>query len=187
MHNLDSVESVDLARRTNDLVSATVALRPDRFEGFATPTPSPSEAARELDRSIRDLGLKGAMLCGRTREKNLDHSDFLPIFETAESLRVPLFIHPQIPQRAVQDVYYSGFGSQVDLAFATFGLGWHYESGIQFLRLILAGIFDRFPELQVILGHWGEVILFYRRGCLEIYEFTKTLPRRTIGNNSRTQ
>jgi len=76
-------------------------------------------------------------------------------------LRVPLFIHPQIPQRAVQDAYYSGFGSQVDIAFATFGLGWHYESGIQFLRLVLAGVFDRFPNLQVILGHWGEVILFY--------------------------
>ena len=100
-------------------------------------------------------------LCGRTQEKNLDHSDFLSIFEAAESLHVPLFIHPQIPQRAVQDVYYSGFGNEVDLAFATFGLGWHYESGIQFLRLVLAGVFDRFPNLQVILGHWGEVVLFY--------------------------
>ena len=162
LHNLDSVKSIDLARQTNDLVSATVALRPDRFEGFATlPTAALQEAAWELERSIRHLGLKGAMLCGRTREKNLDHSDFLPIFEAAESLHVPLFIHPQIPQRAVQDVYYSGFSSQVDLAFATFGLGWHYESGIQFLRLVLAGVFDRFPNLQVILGHWGEAILFY--------------------------
>ncbi|WP_026883130.1 amidohydrolase family protein [Clostridium akagii] len=162
LHNLGSVKSVDLARQTNDLVSATVSLRPDRFEGFATlPTAAPREATLELERSIRHLRLKGAMLCGRTQEKNLDHSDFLPIFEAAESLHVPLFIHPQIPQRAVQDAYYSGFGSQVDLAFATFGLGWHYESGIQFLRLVLAGVFDRFPNLQVILGHWGEVILFY--------------------------
>jgi predicted TIM-barrel fold metal-dependent hydrolase len=85
----------------------------------------------------------------------------LPIFEAASSLRIPLFIHPQIPQKAVRDIYYSGFGEQVDLAFATFGLGWHYESGIQFLRLILAGVFDRFPDLQIILGHWGEVVLFY--------------------------
>jgi predicted TIM-barrel fold metal-dependent hydrolase len=85
----------------------------------------------------------------------------LPIFEAASSLRIPLFIHSQIPQKAVRDIYYSGFGEQVDLAFATFGLGWHYESGIQFLRLILAGVFDRFPDLQIILGHWGEVVLFY--------------------------
>jgi hypothetical protein len=163
LHSLESGPSVvELAQRTNDLIAATVAGRPDRFQGFATlPTPSPHEAARELERSVRELGLKGALLCGRTREKNLDHPDFLPIFETAAHLRVPLFIHPQIPQRAVLETYYSGFEPEVDLAFATFGLGWHYESGIQLLRLILAGVFDRFPDLQIVLGHWGEVVLFY--------------------------
>ena len=101
------------------------------------------------------------MLCGRTGDKNLDHQDFWPIFEAAAALGVPIFIHPQIPQRAVREVYYSGFGDQVDLAFSTFELGWHYEAGIQFVRLALAGVFDRFPELQIILGHWGEVVLFY--------------------------
>ena len=162
LHTLDGKQSVLLARRTNDLIAATVARRPDRFQGFATlPTPSPQEAALELERGVRGLGLKGALLCGRTLDKNLDHADFWPIFETSARLSVPLFIHPQIPQRAVRDAYYSGFGSGVDMAFATFGLGWHYESGIQFLRLILAGVFDRFPELQIILGHWGEVVLFY--------------------------
>jgi uncharacterized protein len=162
LHNLEPAESVALARRTNDLIAATVAGHPGHFEGFATlPTTAPREAARELDRSVRDLGLKGAMLFGRTMEKNLDHPDFLPIFEAAADLRVPLFIHPQIPQPAVREAYYSGFSAQVDLAFATYGLGWHYECGIQFLRLALAGIFDRFPALQIILGHWGEVVLFY--------------------------
>jgi predicted TIM-barrel fold metal-dependent hydrolase len=162
LHNLDPRQSVDLAVRTNDLIAATVTRRPDRFEGFATlPTPSPRDGARELERAVVRLGLKGVLLCGRTREKNIDHPDFLPIFEAAASLDVPLFIHPQIPQQPVREIYYSGFNEQVDLAFATFGLGWHYESGIQFLRLILAGVFDRFPDLQIILGHWGEVILFY--------------------------
>lgn len=162
LHNLDASESVSLARRTNDLIASTVARHPERFEGFAAlPTASPMEAARELERCVRELGMKGALLCGRTREKNLDHPDFLPILEAAAKLRVPLFIHPQIPQKAVRDVYYSGFGETVDRAFATFALGWHYEAGIQFLRLILAGAFDRFPDLQVVLGHWGEVVLFY--------------------------
>jgi hypothetical protein len=101
------------------------------------------------------------MLCGRTREKNIDHPDFLPIFDTAATLGVPLFIHPQIPQRAIRDVYYSGFDASVDTAFATFALGWHYEAGIQFVRLMLAGLFDEYPDLQIILGHWGEVVLFY--------------------------
>jgi hypothetical protein len=110
---------------------------------------------------VTSLGLAGALLCGRTRDKNLDHPDFRPMLETAATLSVPVFVHPQIPQRAVREVYYSGFGDQVDTAFATFALGWHYEAGIQFVRLMLAGVFDEYPGLQIILGHWGEVILFY--------------------------
>lgn len=162
LHNLEPEESVILAQRTNDLAAATIAKYPTRFQGFATlPTAAPADAALELERSVQRLGLAGAMLCGRTRDKNLDHPDLLPIFETAAKLRVPLFIHPQIPQRAVREVYYSGFGELVDTAFATFALGWHYEAGIQFVRLMLAGVFDKYPDLQIILGHWGEVILFY--------------------------
>jgi predicted TIM-barrel fold metal-dependent hydrolase len=83
------------------------------------------------------------------------------MFEMAARLGVPVFVHPQIPQRAVREVYYSGFSDQIDTAFATFALGWHYEAGIQFVRLILAGVFDKYPSLQIILGHWGEVVLFY--------------------------
>jgi hypothetical protein len=162
LHNLEPEESVTLAQRTNDLVAATIANYPTRFQGFATlPTAAPAEAAPELERSVRRLGLAGAMLCGRTRDKNLDHPDFLPMFSTAAKLGVPIFVHPQIPQRAVREVYYSGFGDLVDTAFATFALGWHYEAGIQFVRLMLAGVFDRYPDLQIILGHWGEVVLFY--------------------------
>jgi uncharacterized protein len=101
------------------------------------------------------------MLCGRTRERNLDDPEFLPIFETAARLGVPIFLHPQVPQRAIREVYYSGFNEQTDIAFSTFGLGWHYETGIQFVRLTLAGIFDKYPNLQMILGHWGQVVLFY--------------------------
>ncbi|WP_223653034.1 amidohydrolase family protein [Hymenobacter psoromatis] len=162
LHNLEPAQSVTLARQTNDLVAATIARYPTRFQGFATlPTASPAHVAPELERSVRQLGFAGAMLCGRTRDKNLDHPDFRPLFKTAATLGVPLFIHPQIPQRAVREAYYSGFGDAVDTAFATFALGWHYEAGIQFVRLLLAGVFDDYPTLQIILGHWGEVVLFY--------------------------
>jgi len=161
LHNLGS-ESIHLAIQTNDYVAEIVKKKPDRFQGFATlPMFAPKEAAKELERSVKSLGLKGAMLCGRTREKNLDHKDFWELFECAEALEVPIFIHPQIPQKAIRDIYYSGFDELTDLAFSTFGLGWHYEAGIQFVRLVLAKVFDRFPNLQNILGHWGEVILFY--------------------------
>ena len=162
LHNLESSQSLALARRTNDLIAQTVSGRPDRFQGFAAlPTSAPREAPRELERAVRGLGLKGAMLCGRTREKHLDHPDFSPIFACAAELGVPLFIHPQVPQPSVRDACYSGFSAEVDIALAAYGLGWHYEAGLQFVRLVLAGVFDRFPSLQIILGHWGEVVLFY--------------------------
>jgi uncharacterized protein len=162
LHNLEPEESVILAQKTNDLLSDAVAKYPTRFQGFAVlPTAAPAEAVLELERSVTQLGFVGAMLCGRTRDKNLDHADFRPLLESAERLSVPLFVHPQIPQRAVRQVYYSGFGDPLDTAFATIGMGWHYEAGIQFIRLILAGVFDDYPKLQIILGHWGEVVLFY--------------------------
>ncbi len=177
LHNLEASESVKLARSTNDLIAAAIAKHPARFSGFATlPTASPSDAPLELERAVRRLGLAGAMLCGRTRDKNLDHPDFLPLFATAAKLGVPLFIHPQIPQRAVRDVYYSGFGPPVNMAFATFALGWHYEAGIQFIRLILAGVLDKYPDVQLILGHWGEVVLFYLER-LKVLARVANLPR----------
>jgi predicted TIM-barrel fold metal-dependent hydrolase len=162
LHNLDADVSVPLARSTNDLLTKAIAKHPTRFQGFATlPTAAPDEAAHELERCVKQLGFHGAMLSGRTRSKNLDHPDFLPMFAMAEALGVPMYIHPQIPQQSVRETLYGGFNDITDIAFSTFGLGWHYEAGIQFVRMILAGIFDKHPNLQMILGHWGEVILFY--------------------------
>ena len=173
LHNLGP-DSVALARLTNDYVAEIVRKTPERFQGLAAlPMAVPKEAANELFRSVNQLGLKGAMVCGRTQEKNLDHPDYWELFDCAQTLGVPLFIHPQIPQKAVRDALYSGFDELTDLAFSTFGLGWHYEAGIQFVRLVLAGVFDRFPNLQIILGHWGEVILFYTERLAALNRVTK--------------
>jgi predicted TIM-barrel fold metal-dependent hydrolase len=155
-------QAVALQTASNDLLAETVRARPDRFQGFATlATPDPAAAARELDRAVTRLGLNGAMLFGRTRDRNLDHRDNWPIFEAASALRAPLYIHPQSPVPAVRDAIYGGISEAIDPALATFGLGWHYETGVQILRMVLAGVFDRFPGLQLITGHWGEVVLFY--------------------------
>jgi hypothetical protein len=121
----------------------------------------PDEAALELERCIRVLGFKGTMLCGRVGTRNLDHPTLSPIFQSAGALGAPILLHPRTPELAVRAAYYSGFTPEVDIAFATVGLGWHYDAGIQFIRLVLAGVFDRMPGLQVILGHWGELVLFY--------------------------
>lgn len=162
LHDLPQAEASALQIETNDLIAATVAARPDRLQGFATlAMPAPEAAAAELERAVRTLGLQGALVFGRTGERNLDASENWVIFETAEALRAPLYIHPQIPQPGVREAIYSGYDDRIDAAFATHGIGWHYETGVQFLRLCLAGVFERFPDLQVILGHWGEVVLFY--------------------------
>lgn len=161
LHDLGQ-ESVELAQRANDAAASAVVRRPDRFQALATlPMSMPDEAALELERCVRTLGFKGAMLCGRVGERNLDHRDLSSIFESAAALGVPILLHPRTPTPAVRAAYYSGFTPEVDAAFAMYGLGWHYDAGIQFIRLVLSGMFDRLLNLQVILGHWGEVVLFY--------------------------
>ncbi len=74
---------------------------------------------------------------------------------------MPLYLHPQSPPPSVINAYYAGFDEELDSFFARAGLGWHYETGIQIVLLILAGAFERFPNLKIITGHWGEVMLFY--------------------------
>lgn len=147
---------------TNELIAGVVREHPDRFQGFATlATSAPLRAARELERAVTELGLNGAMVFPRSGDHSLDEPRFWPIFETASALNAPLYLHPQEPVPSVRAAYYSGFVDSVDTAFARFGVGWHYDTGVQVLRLILAGVFDRFPNLQVVLGHWGEMVLFY--------------------------
>jgi predicted TIM-barrel fold metal-dependent hydrolase len=159
---LPAEEAVPLARDANDQVAAAVAAHPDRFAGFATlPTADAEAAAAELERAVQKLGFKGAMINGRTQNRFLDDPQFRPILEAAEDLDVPLYLHPTIPSKAVQEAYYTGLAPDISIRFATAGWGWHMETGIHALRLILAGIFDRYPRLQLILGHWGEMIPFY--------------------------
>ncbi len=162
VQNLETADAVRLQSSTNDTIAEAVRQNPERLQGFATlATPSPANAARELERAVTQLGLNGAMVFGRTRERSIDHTDFLPIFEAAEALRAPIYLHPQSPLPSVREAYYSGFAAPVNAAFATHRIGWHYDAGVQLLRLILSGVFDRFPQLQVIVGHWGEVVMFY--------------------------
>ena len=161
LHDLGP-DSFDLARRTNDAIAAVLARHPTRFQALATlPVALPDEAALELERCMTVLGFKGTMLCGRVGVRKLDHPTLSPILQSAEALGAPILLHPRTPELAVREAYYSGFTPEIDTAFATVGLGWHYDAGIQFVRLVLAGVFDRLPRLQVILGHWGEVVLFY--------------------------
>lgn len=154
-------EEVRLARQANDQLAAAVAAHRDRFAGFATlPMSEPDAAAAELERAIRSLGFKGAFVNGTTNGRFLDDPVFWPVLERAVALDVPIYIHPAAPPAVVWDAYYSGFHPAVSFMLATAGWGWHSEVGIHSLRLILAGVFDRLPGLQIIIGHMGEMIPF---------------------------
>lgn len=186
VQNLEPADARDAACRVNDLIAATVARRPDRFQGFATlPTPDPDAAARELERGVTRLGLRGAMIFGRTRDRNADAPEFWPIYEAAAALRVPLYLHPQLPDQPVRASCYSGLGDALDLDLAMGGIGWHYETGVQLLRMILSGVFDRYPDLQVIVGHWGEVVLFYLER-IDILSKMATQLQRPVADYFRT-
>lgn len=166
--NLSAEDAVSVARDVNDMLAEIVAGRPDRFQAFAAiPTAAPEAAAAELERAVTQLGFPGAMLYGRTGDRLADAPEFDDLYGTAERLRVPLHFHPQTPVPEVLRAYYSGFDDGAGLTrgtgmgLATAGLGWYYDLGVQYLRMILSGVFDRHPGLQVIAGHWGEVVLFY--------------------------
>lgn len=160
LHGLGA-ESIGMAQRINDNIAEVVARYPHRFQALATlPVSMPDEASIELERCIKTLGFKGTVLCSGGAE-HLDSPAYFPILSCAETLNVPILIHPGMPDLAVRNAYYSGFSPVVNAAFSTYALGWHYDAGIQFIRLVLSGTFDRHPALQMILGHWGELVLFY--------------------------
>ena len=153
--------AVEIARAMNDELAEMVRARPERYSGFAMlPTPAPDAAAEELARAVTQLGLCGAMVHGTTDGRFLDHPDFRPLWDVAAQLRVPVYLHPGVPPRAVRDAYYAHCAPEVASALATTAWGWHVETGLHALRLVLSGTFDRHPELQVIVGHMGEALPF---------------------------
>jgi predicted TIM-barrel fold metal-dependent hydrolase len=152
---------VRVSAAANDQLAAAVSRHPTRFGGFAIlPMINPAAAADELERAVRSLGFKGAMINGTTGGHFLDDARFLPILERAVALDVPLYLHPGLPPTPVFEAYYAGFDPGVSYVLATAGWGWHSEVGIGSLRLILSGIFDRLPALQIIIGHMGEMLPF---------------------------
>jgi uncharacterized protein len=159
--DLDADVAVPLAAQANDRLAAAVAAHPGRFAGFATlPTADPAAAAAELERTVTGLGFKGALVNGHTRGRFLDDPAYWPLLERAESLDVPIYLHPTYPTAQVMEAYYGGFDTPVSQVLATAGWGWHAETGLHALRMVLGGVFDRFPLLQVIIGHMGEHIPF---------------------------
>lgn len=160
-HGCPAPQGIELSREANDLVSEAVAKHPDRFRAMTTlPMSDPDAALAELQRTAKDPAHVGIMSYGRSGDRPLDDPAYDELLGAAAALGRPVFVHPQIPVESVRQASYRGFGPELDLGLATYGLGWHYEAGLAVIRLILRGTFDRHPDLQVVLGHWGEVVLF---------------------------
>ena len=157
----DVEEQIAIARESNDFVADVVKKNPKRFAAFAAlPVAAPEQAADELERRVRQQGFKGTLINGHSRARYLDDKFFWPILERAQALNVPIYLHPTVPAKPVAEVLYGGFSPAVSGMFAAAGWGWHIETGVHLIRMILGGVFDRYPKLQVVVGHLGEGVPF---------------------------
>ncbi len=151
----DAGEGGSVARDTNDLLAAAVARHPQRFAGLAACAPQdPDGAAKEIERAVGELRLNGVIINSHTRDEYLDDQRFWPIFEAAEALNTPIYLHPTSPSRGlIAPLVRRGLDGAI--------FGFAVETGMHALALIVSGVFDRFPKLQVVLGHLGEALPFW--------------------------
>jgi predicted TIM-barrel fold metal-dependent hydrolase len=149
-----------LARGANDRLHETINAHPTRYAGFAAlPTADPKAAADELERAVTKLGFKGAMIHGLANGMFVDDKRFWPIYERAEALDVPIYLHPGLPHPAVVEAYYKDYLKDFP-ALLTAAWGFTVETATQGIRMILSGVFDAHPNLKIILGHLGESLPF---------------------------
>lgn len=154
---LDGDDAVALARAYNDRLHGLARRHAERFAGFChLPMSAPEAAADELERAVRELDLCGGLVNGTSNGLFLDHPRFRPILARAEALDVPIYVHPSLPPRPILDTYYDGLPGPTGFLLAGPGFGWHAETALHVLRLVVAGVFDRFPGLKIIIGHMGE-------------------------------
>jgi 2,3-dihydroxybenzoate decarboxylase len=151
----DRVTAVAIAAASNDQLAEAIRRHPQRFAGLAAVAPQdPQAAAKELERSVRRLGLKGAVINSHTRGEYLDDAKFWPIFEAAEALDVPVYLHPSAPPAGmIEPLLARGLDGAI--------YGFAVECGMHLLAIITSGAFDRFPKLRLVVGHLGEALPFW--------------------------
>ena len=151
----DAATATSLSIESNDQLAEAIRRYPTRFAGLAAiPPQDPNAAVREMDRAVRTLGLKGVIINSHTRGEMLDDPKFWAIFEAAEALNVPIYIHPQAPPPAMIAPYV-----ERGLEGALWGFG--AETGLHVLAIIRSGALDRFPRLRLVVGHLGEALPFW--------------------------
>jgi predicted TIM-barrel fold metal-dependent hydrolase len=157
LERIPAEDATKILADANDQLALAIKENPSRLAGFASLSlKSPESAAKEFERCIRTLGFKGALVNGTSGGAFLDDPRFTPLFEVAQALDVPIYLHPAPPPESVKQIYFSGLPGQSGDLLSMAGWGWHAETGMHCLRLILSGLFDRFPKLKIIIGHMGE-------------------------------
>jgi 5-carboxyvanillate decarboxylase len=152
---LKAPDAVAIARIANDQLAQAIARHPDRYAGLASVAPqAPEEAARELERAVRQLHLHGVLINSHTDGEYLDEAKYRPLLEAAAALKTPIYIHPRAPSPAMAAAYRT-----YTLEHAIWGF--QAETGLHGLRLIVSGLFDRLPDLRIVLGHGGEGLPYW--------------------------
>jgi predicted TIM-barrel fold metal-dependent hydrolase len=162
VEQLEVEDAKTLARETIAALAQAVRRHPTRFFGLAAlPIGDPSAAITELERSIGEGGFKGVVINGHHRGRYLDDRFFWPILARAEALGLPIYLHPTQSPKAVVDAWYGGLQPIVGEMMASAGWGWHIETALHVLRMmIVGGVFDAHPKLQIVVGHMGETLPF---------------------------
>lgn len=184
---LSTADGVAMAVLANDQLAEACRRHPDRFIGMTAVAPQdPQHAAKEIERGVQKLGFRAVIINSHTMGEYLDNPKFTPILEAAQALGVPIYIHPNTPPKAMAAPFI-----EAGLDGAIFGFG--VETGFHALRMITQGVFDRFPRLQIILGHMGEALPFWQyrldymhRATVNAKRYPNLLPlQRTIGEYLR--
>jgi len=161
-------EAIELARDTNNYLYAAISKYPKRLGGFAVlPVQSPKDAAVELERAVIELGFKGALIDGHFNGVYLDDDSFSVLLKKAEELNVPIYIHPTNPPEKISKEYFENNDVLIT------GFAWQVETSLHIIKMINKGIFDKYPNLKIIIGHMGEFIP---------YGFTRLNIALSVGN-----
>jgi uncharacterized protein len=159
VEQLEVEEAKAFARSTNAALAEAVRRHPARFIGLAAlPIGDPPAAVAELERAAGEHGFKGIVINGHHRGRYLDDSFFWPVLARAEAMKLPIYLHPTPSPQTVANAWYGGLNPIVSEMMAGPGWGWHIETALHVLRMILGGVFDAHPELQIVVGHMGETL-----------------------------
>lgn len=155
------VIGLEECRATNDQLHQDVKQKPGRFAAFASlPMGEPRSIASELERCVKDLAAVGALIPNHANGVYYDGADYLPMWQAAERLKVPIYLHPCPPSSQALPLFHGNYSGDVEFAVGTHAWDWHTNCGLHFIKLYASGLFDRCPNLRIVLGHMGELLPF---------------------------